>query len=109
MEAKGYLDWVRGQIHGTGDLRWVNGAGYIDLWQRLHRAEEALLMATPKEHLLDEELYDELRLKDSTIPNRDDLLAILGAVTRYLSGPQPPPTPALRIHSVQQAPSALTN
>jgi hypothetical protein len=108
-EAQGYLDWVRGQIHGTGDLRWVNGAGYIDLWQRLHRAEEALLMATPKEQLLDQELYDELRLKDSAIPNRDDLMGILRAVKRYLCGAQPDPTADLCIDSVEKAASALTN
>src|SRR5258708_10189151 len=77
VEAKGYLDWVRGQIHGPGDLQWVVGSGYLDLWQRLHRAEEALLMATPKEQLLDEELYDELLLKDSAIPNLDDLTRLM--------------------------------
>jgi hypothetical protein len=108
-EAKGYLDWARGQIHGHGDLRWVNGAGYIDLWQRLHRAEEALLMATPKEQLLDEELYDELRLKDSVIPNRDDLMGILRAVKRYLCDAQPDPTADLCITTTEKAASALTN
>ena len=108
MEAKGYLDWVRGQSHGPGDLRWVNGAGYIDLWQRLHRAEEALLMATPEEQLLDEELYDELRLKDSAIPNRDDLMGILRAVKRYLCRAQPDPAD-LCIDSQEKAASALAN
>jgi hypothetical protein len=109
MEAKGYLDWVRGQIHGPGDLRWVVGSGYIDLWQRLHRAEEALLMATPKEQLLDEELYDELRLKDSAIPNRDDLMGILRAVKRYLCDAQPDQTADLSINSPDKAASALTS
>jgi len=87
-EAKGYLDWVRGQMDGPGELRWVNGAGYIALKERLHRAEEALLKATPIDQLLDEELYDELRLKDSTIPNRDDLMGILRVVKKYLSDHQ---------------------
>jgi len=109
VEAKGYLDWVRGQIHGPGDLQWVVGSGYIDLWQRLHRAEEALLMATPKEQLLDEELYDELRLKDSAIPNRDDLMGILRAVKRYLCDAQPDPTADLSINSPEKAASALTS
>ena len=109
IEAKGYLDWVRGQMHGPRDLRWVNGAGYIDLWQRLHRAEEALLRATPKDQLLDEVLYDELRLKDSAVPNRDDLMGILRAVKRYLCGAQPDPTANLCIDSAENAASALTN
>jgi hypothetical protein len=107
-EATGYLDWVRGQLHGPGELRWVNGAGYIDLWQRLHRAEEALLYATPQGQLLDEELYDELRLKDSAIPNRDDLMEILRAVKRFLSGVPPDKTAGWQIDSLEQAQSALT-
>ena len=108
-EAKGYLDWVRGQMHGPGELRWVNGAGYIDLWQRAHRAEEALLMATPKEQLFDEELYDELRLRDSAIPNRDDLMGILRAIKRYLCGTAPDPSDTVCIDSLEKAASALKN
>jgi hypothetical protein len=108
-EAKGYLDWVRVQMDGPGELRWVNGAGYIDLWQRLHRAEEALLMATPKDHLFDEELYDELRLKDSAIPNRDDLMGILRAVKRFLCDAPVDASVDLKIDSLGKAASALAN
>jgi hypothetical protein len=108
-EAKGYLDWVRGQSYGPGELRWVNGSGYIDLWQRLHRAEEALLMATPEAQLLDEELYDELRLKDSAIPNRDDLMGILRTVKRHLLHAQPDPTADLAIDTPEKAAAALKN
>lgn len=108
-EAKGYLDWIRGQMHSPGDLRWVNGAGYIDLWQRLHRAEEALLMATPKDQLQDEEIYDELRLKDSAIPNRDDLMVILRAVKRFQCGAPADTTEGPCIDTLEKAASALAN
>jgi hypothetical protein len=108
-EAKGYLDWVRGQMDGRGELRWVIGAGYIDLWQRVHRAEEALLMATPKDRLFDEELYDELRLKDSSIPNRDDLMGILRAMKKYLVDGQGDKSADLYIDTLEKAASALKN
>jgi hypothetical protein len=106
-EAAAHLDWVEKEIAGHGEWRWVNGAAYIALWERLHRAEEALLAATPKDHLLDEALYDELRLKDSAIPNRDDLMGILRSVKRYLShGPDKTTDPY--IEDDEAAASALT-
>jgi hypothetical protein len=83
-EAKTHLDWVKAQTTLGGEMRWVNGAGYISIWQRLHRAEEALIGAVPAARLGDEALHDELRLKDSSIPNRDDLMAILRTVKNFL-------------------------
>jgi hypothetical protein len=83
-EASDHLTWVKKHTSGVGALPWVTGAGYIAIWQRLHRAEEALIGALPPDQLPDEVLHDELRLKDSTIPNRDDLTNILRAVKQYL-------------------------
>jgi hypothetical protein len=56
---------------------WVLGRGYINVWGRLHRAEEALIEVMPQETVLAGALYDELRLQSSKIENRDDLLAKL--------------------------------
>jgi hypothetical protein len=106
-EATEHLAWVSEQTKTSGELKWVNGAGYIAIWQRLHRAEEALIGAEPEPHLLDEALHDELRLKDSAIPNRDDLLAILKTVTRFLSDGTIDPTAVPRISSADAARSAL--
>lgn len=106
-EATEHLAWVSEQTRAAGELRWVNGAGYIAIWQRLHRAEEALIGAEPETHLLDEALHDELRLKDSAIPNRDDLLAILKTVSRFLSDGTIDPSAAPRISNADAARSAL--
>lgn len=86
-EAKTHLDWVSQQTGGGGGIRWVNGSGYIAIWERLHRAEEALIAAESPAGLADEGLHDELRLKDSALPNRDDLTAILRAIKNYLCDP----------------------
>jgi hypothetical protein len=55
-------------------LHWVLGKGYIDLAQTVHRAEEAATFFEPVNVVLAEGLKDQLRIDDSTIPHRDDLL-----------------------------------
>lgn len=107
-EATAHLDWVREQATGPGDMRWVNGAGYIAIWQRLHRAEEALLGVEPGDELLDEVIHDELRLKGSAIPNRDDLIGILKTVKKYLCDGKVDPTSDPCIKNDEEAASALT-
>ncbi|MBV9579132.1 MAG: hypothetical protein JO057_11130, partial [Chloroflexi bacterium] len=54
--------------HGGGP-RWVLGAGYITLWQRLHRAQEALLEIVPTSVAVEYAKYDILRFRNSTIEN----------------------------------------
>lgn len=107
-EATAHLDWVREQATGPGDMRWVNGAGYIAIWQRLHRAEEALLGVEPGDELLDEAIHDELRVKGSAIPNRDDLIGILKTVNKYLCDGKVDPTSDPCIKNDEEAASALT-
>ena len=55
-------------------LAWVTASGYIDLWQEMHNAEEALINVLPREDVIADALYDEMRIKDSTIDTRDTLL-----------------------------------
>jgi hypothetical protein len=83
-EATAHLNWAREQTTSPGALRWVDGAGYIAVWERAHRAEEALIGAEPAGRLTDEAVHDELRLKGSAIPNRDDLLAISRTAKAWL-------------------------
>jgi hypothetical protein len=50
------------------DLRWVLGSGYISMWKRVHRAEEALMeLDGPVTDLVSGALHDELRLKSSRV------------------------------------------
>jgi hypothetical protein len=65
---------------GSAGVSWVTGHGYMDLWARVHRAEEALLRVAPTELVRAEGLRDRLRLAESTVGNRKELLAVLDRV-----------------------------
>jgi hypothetical protein len=56
---------------------WVLATGYVKVWERLYRAEENMIGFAPQEKVIQSALYDESRLEDSDIKNRDDLLAKL--------------------------------
>jgi hypothetical protein len=77
----------------------VLGTGYIDIWHRLHAAEEALFLVKPEVEVAGDGLYDVMRLKDSNINNSvDHIDKVRWAVTlfdasSYLSSP--PPLPAI--------------
>lgn len=82
---------------------WLLGTGYVRLWERLHRAEEALILVEPAERVIAGAMADELRLQGSTIDNRDALLTLTRAAVHVMSGraqlvappaaPVPPPPP----------------
>lgn len=59
------------------EWRWLSGAGYVELWAALHRAQEALLMVEPVPAVLERAQQYERRLQDSTIVNAGSLLATL--------------------------------
>ena len=66
-------------------LRWVLATGYIDLWNRIHRAEEALILLEPREMVIGEALHDEFRILDSGIKTEKDLVIQLQGVRAFLS------------------------
>ena len=70
---------IRGQ-------RWLTGAGYVELWERLHRAEEDMFLVLPPEEIVAAGQYDELRLTGSTIANRQGLLYRLSIALEKLGG-----------------------
>jgi len=75
-------------------LRWLAMTGYVDLWQRLHRVEEALLAIEPAATVLGESDTDELRLAGSGIPQSAALLDLLRKARSVLVGgvaESPPP------------------
>lgn len=55
-------------------MPWVTGLGYIELWHRVHRAEEALIKVEPYTEALEGAMRDESRLAYATIANKDVLL-----------------------------------
>lgn len=64
---------------------WVMATGYVNLWTLVHGAEQALIELKPKEEVVRDALYDQLRLKGSTVDERDDWLLKLRAALKVLS------------------------
>jgi hypothetical protein len=82
-EATKHLDFVAAELESKGP-RWIAAVGYITLWQRLHRADEALVDIEPRSQVLADSLTDEMRLQDSTIDHHVDLVADLESARQYL-------------------------
>jgi hypothetical protein len=82
-EASQHRDFIAAELESKGP-RWIAAVGYIMLWQRLHRAEEALVDIEPRSQVVADSLNDEMRLQDSTIDHHVDLVADLESARQYL-------------------------
>lgn len=76
IEVAAQLDDIA-QALGRRGMQWLMGHGYTDAWARFHRAEEAVMEIAPLQYVYEEAEYDELRLLDSGVPNRDALMVKL--------------------------------
>ena len=74
---------IEKRLEGRG-MPWVTGIGYIDLWHRVHRAEEALIKVKPYTSALAGAMHDESRLIHSNIRDRDLLLKRLRCAVAML-------------------------
>ena len=70
-------------------LQWVSERGYIAVWERTHRAEEALMEAEDKDELLLDLDHVSLQLKGAEIPLTVDLLELVKEVKTFLSTGKP--------------------
>lgn len=66
---------------------WILGSGYINCWNLLHRAEEALIDFEPQEAVISGAIFDELRLTGVGMSNQGALLAKLRTAVGQLSEP----------------------
>jgi hypothetical protein len=73
-------DEIRRALSGKG-MPWVTGLGYIELWHRVHRAEEALIKVEPYPEALEGAMRDESRLDNANMTNRDTLLKRLACAS----------------------------
>jgi hypothetical protein len=64
----------------TNGLEWVSAMGYVSLWRRIDRADEALIELEPIEMVVAEALHDQLRLTRSEIKRDELMVALVGAV-----------------------------
>jgi hypothetical protein len=62
---------------GKCGLRWVLATGYISMWQRLHSAEQALILLETPDAVVRDALHDAQRLQSSTIPGAINFVALL--------------------------------
>ncbi len=89
-ETRGHLDALSvalGTLQGRPSRGrvWIAGTGYIDLWNRLHRAEEAMIIIAPLPSILAAALYDRLRLLGSDIGHQTELVSRLDAASTTLT------------------------
>jgi hypothetical protein len=83
LEAARCKDAVAQGLKGAG-LEWVLATGYNELWGLLNHIEEALFAVNPKDMVIRDALYDEQRLEESTIEDRDVLLNKLRLAVQQL-------------------------
>lgn len=67
----------------TNGLEWVSAMGYVSLWRRVDRAEEALIDLEPRELVLSDALHDKLRMAGAGI-KKDQLEPALDAAVKML-------------------------
>lgn len=70
-EVKEYLNSFRQALNQRSST-WVRGEGYIELWDLMNSAEEALITSAPLEKVIADAVYDEMRLNDSKIVSNDE-------------------------------------
>jgi hypothetical protein len=71
-----------------GDTTWVTGAGYIELWHRVHRAQEAMIKLEPPSEVAEGAMRDDERLRDANIANRERLLDRLRSAVAVFEAPE---------------------
>jgi hypothetical protein len=65
---------------------WLLATGYVDLWELLHDAEEALFLVDSNEEVIAAAVLDEMSLMGSHIPAYDELRAKLRLAVVALGG-----------------------
>jgi hypothetical protein len=68
----------------SGGPQWVLGTGYAYLWERVDRAEEALIDVKPRPAVIADGMYDRLRCAGSSIENQEELRARLEGAVGFL-------------------------
>jgi hypothetical protein len=98
-EARSCSEAIKEALHKDRALAWAQGTGYLNVWNLIYLAEEALIEIEPLSMVLAGALHDESRIEGSTIDNREALLDKVRAAVAVLA-PQAvpyldklPPTP----------------
>lgn len=84
--AKRECEVIEKKLKDRG-MPWVTGLGYIELWPRVHRAEEALIKVEPYPEVLEGAMRDQSRLENAHMENKEPLLAHLKSAISSLEDP----------------------
>ena len=77
------LDHIDNRLKRSG-LTWLS-TGYISMWDRTNKADEAMIDLMPREIVIQGAKYDQLRLTGSNVPASDDLFNLLDKAIGTLS------------------------
>ena len=86
-EVTGEIEEIEKRLQ-DGDTTWVTGAGYIELWHRVHRAQEAMIKLEPLSEVAEGAMRDDERLRDANIANRERLLDRLRSAVAVFEAPE---------------------
>ncbi len=86
-EVEGEIREIEKRLQ-DGDTTWVTGAGYIELWHRIHRAQEAMIKLEPPSEVAEGAMRDDERLRDANIANRERLLDRLRSAVAVFEAPE---------------------
>jgi hypothetical protein len=89
-EAKEGIAHARVMLKEPG-LQWVSERGYIAVWEKIHRAEEALMEAESKDDLWLDVDRMSLQLQGADIPQKEELLKLLNSAKTILNKSEPQP------------------
>ena len=77
---KNYYDMLN-----CNGLPWVSYTGYVSMWDRINKIDEAMIGVLPCQTVIESANYDELSLTDSGVPGSNDLLTLLDEAIATLS------------------------
>ena len=77
---KNYYDMLN-----CNGLPWVSCTGYVSMWDRINKIDEAMIGVLPCQTVIESANYDELSLTDSGVPGSNDLLTLLDEAIATLS------------------------
>src|SRR5579872_3168739 len=73
------------QLKSNDAQSWMNGNGYLKVWNFIHLAEEAMLIIAPREFVIREALHDEAAINGSDIALHDVVLSNIKTAVKKLS------------------------
>jgi hypothetical protein len=77
---KNYYDMLN-----CNGLPWVSYTGYVSMWDRINKIDEAMIGVLPCQTVIESANYDELSLTDSGVPGSNELLTLLDEAIATLS------------------------